>query len=45
MAQTNKKGRNDGMVKPWVAQQQGLIQTPNDLLNLHLIDFRRLNGY
>ena len=30
---------------PWVAEQQGLIQTPNDLLNLHLIDFSRLNGY
>ena len=33
------------MVTLWVAKRQGLIQTPNDLLNLHLIDFGRLNGY
>jgi hypothetical protein len=33
------------MVKPRVAEKQGLIRTPHDLLNLHLIDFSRLNGY
>src|SRR5215469_1088222 len=33
------------MGTPWVAEQQGLFQTPHDLLNLHVIEFSRLNGY